>query len=78
MLRRIFGPVNERGTWRVRDNYELYGLYKETKLSDYKAEASPMGRACTENARIQSPQKVYSVQPEETECGKTENRECGG
>lgn len=33
MLRRIYGPVNDRGTWRIRYNLELYELYKEPRLS---------------------------------------------
>ncbi|KAG8227224.1 hypothetical protein J437_LFUL003432 [Ladona fulva] len=29
MLRRIYGPVNSKGIWRIRWNHEIYELYKE-------------------------------------------------
>jgi hypothetical protein len=33
VLRKIFGPVNDRGIWRIRSNKELAGLYQETQLA---------------------------------------------
>ncbi len=33
VLRRIFGPVNEGGHWRMRRNEELRALYQEASLS---------------------------------------------
>jgi hypothetical protein len=32
ILGRIFGPVNESGQWRSRDNKELYELHKDLDL----------------------------------------------
>jgi hypothetical protein len=33
ILRRIYGPVQDKGQWRSRCNNELYDLFKEPKLS---------------------------------------------
>jgi hypothetical protein len=33
VLRRIFGPVNDRGMWRMRLNKELADLYEEMDLA---------------------------------------------
>jgi hypothetical protein len=33
LLRRIFGPVNDRGVWRIRSNKELADLYEELDLA---------------------------------------------
>lgn len=33
ILRRIFGPINDQGIWRIRYNRELYQQYKEAELS---------------------------------------------
>ncbi len=35
VLRRIFGPVNEGGRWRMRRNEELRALYQEASLSTF-------------------------------------------
>jgi hypothetical protein len=32
ILRKIFGPVKENGTWRVRTNQELVDLYREPDI----------------------------------------------
>jgi hypothetical protein len=32
ILRRIFGPVNDNGQWRIRYDHEVYELYKEPDL----------------------------------------------
>jgi hypothetical protein len=32
VLRKIFGPVNDRGNWRIRSNKELTDLYQDTDL----------------------------------------------
>jgi hypothetical protein len=32
ILRRIFGPVNDSGQWRIRYNHEVYELYEEPDL----------------------------------------------
>lgn len=32
ILRQIFGPVRENGTWRRRYNFELYKLYNELDI----------------------------------------------
>jgi hypothetical protein len=32
ILRRIFGPVNDNGQWRIRNNHEVYELFKEPDL----------------------------------------------
>jgi hypothetical protein len=33
ILRRIYGPVQDKGQWRSRYNKELYDLFKEPRLS---------------------------------------------
>jgi hypothetical protein len=33
ILRRIYGPIQDKGQWRSRCNKELYDLFKEPKLS---------------------------------------------
>ena len=35
ILRRILGPINENGVWRIRFNHELYQLYKEPTITTY-------------------------------------------
>ncbi|KAG8239415.1 hypothetical protein J437_LFUL012751 [Ladona fulva] len=35
MLRRIYGPVNSEGIWRIRWNHEISELYKEPKISTH-------------------------------------------
>lgn len=35
ILRKIYGPVNENGLWRIRYNYELKQLYKDVNIVDY-------------------------------------------
>ena len=32
ILRKIYGPVNENGEWRIRNNKELYELYKSSDI----------------------------------------------
>jgi hypothetical protein len=32
ILRRIYGPVNEGGRWRIRYNDELYRLFNESEI----------------------------------------------
>ena len=34
--RKIYGPVNEKGEWRIRYNKELYELYKSSDITDIK------------------------------------------
>lgn len=33
ILRKIYGPVQENGGWRIRHNVELYNLYQEPRIS---------------------------------------------
>ena len=33
ILRRILGPINDRGTWRLRNNKEVYNNFKEPCIS---------------------------------------------
>ncbi|KAG8236467.1 hypothetical protein J437_LFUL015473 [Ladona fulva] len=35
MLRRIYGPINSEGIWRIRWNHEIYELYKEPNISTH-------------------------------------------
>jgi hypothetical protein len=35
ILRRIYGPMNDDGEWRIRYNTELYRLYQDSKLSNF-------------------------------------------
>jgi hypothetical protein len=33
ILRRMLGPINDHGTWRIRYNKEIYTLYGDPELS---------------------------------------------
>ena len=33
ILRRIYGPTNKNGMWRMRHNKEIYDLFKEPEIS---------------------------------------------
>ena len=33
ILKRIYGPINENGIWRMRHNKEIYDLFNEPKIS---------------------------------------------
>jgi hypothetical protein len=46
ILRRIYGPVQDNGQWRVRYNKELYELY-----GMYQTEKASMGGTCPEDGR---------------------------
>jgi hypothetical protein len=35
ILRAIFVPTNENGEWRIKYNYELYTLYKDSDIVTY-------------------------------------------
>jgi hypothetical protein len=35
ILRAIFEPTNEKGEWRIKHNYELYTLYKDSDIVTY-------------------------------------------
>jgi hypothetical protein len=44
ILRRIYGPVQDNGQWRIRYNNELYELYDEPDLVNmYQTEKSSVG-----------------------------------
>ena len=32
ILREIYGPIEDKGTWRIRSNQEIYGLYKDNDI----------------------------------------------
>jgi hypothetical protein len=32
ILRKIYGPINDKGEWRIRYNYELYKLFDEPDI----------------------------------------------
>jgi hypothetical protein len=32
ILRKIYGQINENGSWRSRDNHELYQLYEYSEI----------------------------------------------
>lgn len=49
-LRKIFGAMNENGTWRSRKNHELYQLLKETRTSKFaRLQKTTMGWSCMED-----------------------------
>jgi hypothetical protein len=65
MLRYIFGPVEENGTWRRRYNHELYKLFKEQDIIGYIKEkrlewAGHLIRT-SENGTIK---KIFNNKPE--------------
>lgn len=35
LLRKIYGPINDNRTWRIRYNHELYQINRETPISQY-------------------------------------------
>ena len=32
ILRKIYGPVKDNGTWRIRTNQKIYDLYKDKNI----------------------------------------------
>lgn len=54
LLRKIYGPVQENGEWRVRHNSELYELYKDPPLTIEIRSQNKMGRTCRKNGRLPS------------------------
>ena len=49
ILRRIYGPINENGMWRMRHK-EIYDLFKKPKISTLvKLKKTAMCRTCAEN-----------------------------
>jgi hypothetical protein len=35
ILRKIFGPTQSKGVWRIRHNDEIHKMYKDVALSTY-------------------------------------------
>jgi hypothetical protein len=67
ILRYIFGPVEENGTWRRRYNHELYKLFNEPDITGY-IKVKRLERAghlirTSENRTIK---KIFNTKPEGT------------
>ena len=54
-MRKIFGPVNEDGFWRIRTNYELNDLIKKRRYSEIcKKKKIGLAGACDADGRIKN------------------------
>jgi hypothetical protein len=50
ILRRILGPINDNGTWRIRYNKKnIHLMWRPGIINSYKIEKITMGRACAKN-----------------------------
>jgi hypothetical protein len=65
ILRRICGPVNEGGMWRIRYNNELYKLYNETDIIRVIKIERLRWLGHIQNARAGPLQKVNTLQTTE-------------
>jgi hypothetical protein len=57
ILRRIYGPINEGGIWKIRYNNELYKLYNEPDSQSDQNSKSEVGGTPLQNARAGPLQK---------------------
>jgi hypothetical protein len=78
ILRRIYGPINEGGIWRIRRNNELHKLYsKPDSQSDQNRKAEVAGTPL-QNARAGPLQKVNIIQTRgHSTCRKTQGKVAG-
>jgi hypothetical protein len=65
VLRRIFGPVDDRGIWRIRSNKELADLYEEIDLTTVikTCRLRWLGHVCRMKEQ-RDPKKVLEGKPE--------------
>jgi hypothetical protein len=67
ILRYIFGPVEENGTWKSRYNYELFKLFNESNIIVYikvkRLEWAGYLMGASENRIIK---KIFNTKPEGT------------
>jgi hypothetical protein len=62
ILRRICGPINEGGIWRIRYNNELYKLYSEPDSQSDQSMKTEVAGTPLQNARAGPLQKVNIIQ----------------
>jgi hypothetical protein len=51
--RRLFGPSQSKGVWRIRYNDEIYKMYKDVALSTYIR----LKRPCCKNGKTSYPKE---------------------
>jgi hypothetical protein len=74
MLRRIYGPVQEKGHWYLRGNIEIYSLYKDLNIMD-DTKIRRLGWAGHKNGRRRIPKKGSKWEiPQQKISGKTKNK----
>jgi hypothetical protein len=61
-LRRIYGPVNEGGIWRIRYNNELHNLYNEPDSQSDQNMKTGVAETPLQNARAGPLRKVNITQ----------------
>jgi hypothetical protein len=67
ILRYIFGPVKDNGTWRRRYNHELYKLFNGPDISGYiKVERLEWAGHLIRDSENRSIKKIFNTKPEGT------------
>jgi hypothetical protein len=67
ILRYIFGPVQETGTWRRRYNHELYKLFNEPDITGYiKAKRLEWAGHLIRTSENRTIKKIFNTKPEGT------------
>jgi hypothetical protein len=67
ILRCIFGPVEENGTWRRRYNHELYKLFNESDITGYiKVKRLEWAGHLIRTSKNRTINKVFNTEPEGT------------
>jgi hypothetical protein len=67
ILRYIFGPMEENGTWRRRYNHELYKLFNEPDITGYiKAKRLEWAGHLVRTSEIRNIKKIFNTKPEGT------------
>jgi hypothetical protein len=76
ILRYIFGPVEENGTWRRRYNYELYKLFNEPDVIGYiKAKRLEWAGHLIHTSENGIIKKIFNTKPQGTrEVGRPKLR----
>jgi hypothetical protein len=77
ILRRIYGPVNEGGIWRIRYNNELYKLYNEPDSQSDQNRKIEVAGTPLQNARAGPLQKVNIQTRGHSMCWKTQGKVAG-
>jgi hypothetical protein len=78
ILRRIYGPVNEGGVWRIRCNDDLYMLCNEQDGQSDQNRKTDVAGTTLQNARAGPLQKANIIQTRgHSTCRKTQGKVAG-